>query len=78
MLCRHKARPFFPGCADSKVFISVTAFSGHICDALMQLPDCAALSVAGELQATAYINREGQPLPALSTVANSVHALADA
>lgn len=57
---------------DGDVFVSLVAFSESSCDALLALANGDAVSVAGSVTLKAWIDKEGNPRPAVDMVASNV------
>lgn len=54
------------------LFVNVIAFDTTVCTALLGLGDGDAVSLSGALSPKAWIDREGNPRPALDLVAHGV------
>lgn len=57
---------------DGDVFVNVIAFSDTAQDALLGLGDGDAVSLAGTLKPSAWMDRDGKPRPGLDMVASAV------
>jgi single-stranded DNA-binding protein len=54
------------------IFVNVIAFSATVCAALLALGDGDSVALAGSLTPKAWLDREGQPRPALDMTAHAV------
>ena len=54
------------------LFINVVAFSASVVQALLALDEHDAVALVGELKASAYLDKSGQPRPSVDLLAHGV------